>query len=160
EANGPEAEEERCATLRRQLEEAVRRRLPSEEPVGALLSGGLDSSLVVSLAHRLHGAPVKSYSVSFGPGYANELPFSSLVAEHCATEHHIIEISPSAALRYLDESITLLSEPIGDPLTVPNALLFREAASEVRVVLNGEGGDPSFGGPKNMPMLLAEIFPE
>ena len=69
-----------------------------------------------------------------------------------------MELSPAVVLRHLDESIALLSDPIGDPLTVPNALLFREAAAEVGVVLNGEGGDPCFGGPKNLPMLLAELF--
>lgn len=146
------------AELRVRLDTAVRRRLPVGEPVGATLSGGLDSSLVVALARRLHDAPVHTYSVSFGAEHRNELPFSSLVANHCRTKHRIVEISPAAVLRYLDESIALLSDPIGDPLTVPNALLFREAAAAVGVVLNGEGGDPCFGGPKNLPMLLAELY--
>jgi asparagine synthase (glutamine-hydrolysing) len=150
-------EEELRRSLRACLEEAVRRRLPSGEPVGAFLSGGLDSSLVVALARKLQ-APVKTFSVSFGPGYANELPFSSLVAEHCRTEHRVVELSPAVVLHHLDDAVGLLSDPIGDPLTVPNALLFREAAQEVGVVLNGEGGDPCFGGPKNLPMLLAELY--
>jgi asparagine synthase (glutamine-hydrolysing) len=132
--------------------------LPDREPVGAFLSGGLDSSLVVALARRLHAAPIRTYSVSFGDGYANELPFSSLVAAHCQTEHRIVELAPAVVLHHLDETIGLLSEPIGDPLTVPNALLFRQAAAEVGVVLNGEGGDPCFGGPKNLPMVLAELL--
>jgi asparagine synthase (glutamine-hydrolysing) len=144
--------------LRMRLEDAVRRRLADEGVVGAFLSGGIDSSLVVALARRLHDAPVITYSVSFGSGYPNELPWSSMVAEHCGTEHRVVEIGPDVALHHLDESIALLSEPIGDPLTVPNALLFREAGREVGVVLNGEGGDPCFGGPKNLPMLLAELF--
>jgi asparagine synthase (glutamine-hydrolysing) len=144
--------------LRGELEHAVMRRLPSSGPVGAFLSGGLDSSLVVALARRLYADEVLTYSVSFGSEYPNELPFSSLVASHCGTRHHIVELPPAAVLRYLDESIALLSDPIGDPLTVPNALLFREAARQVGVVLNGEGGDPCFGGPKNIPMLLAELF--
>jgi asparagine synthase (glutamine-hydrolysing) len=144
--------------LRRRLEEAVACRLPVGEPVGATLSGGVDSSLVVALARQLHTERVVTYSISFGEGYANELPFSTLVAEHCGTEHRLVELSPAAVLRHLDESIASLSDPIGDPLTVPNALLFREAASDVGVVLNGEGGDPCFGGPKNLPMLLAELF--
>jgi asparagine synthase (glutamine-hydrolysing) len=157
---GPSAagEEELRRDLRDRLEEAVRQRLPDGEAVGAFLSGGLDSSLVVALARRLHDAPVKTFSVSFGPGYANELPFSSLVADHCGTDHRIVELSPAVVLRHLDETVGLLSDPIGDPLTVPNALLFREAAAEVGVVLNGEGGDPCFGGPKNLPMLLAELY--
>ena len=154
------AEEARLrGVLRAALEEAVRRRLPpSGERVGAFLSGGLDSSLVAALARRLHDGPVSTYSVSFGPGYANELPFSSLVARHCATDHRVVELSPSVVLHHMDDAIGLLSDPIGDPLTVPNALLFREAAAEVAVVLNGEGGDPCFGGPKNLPMLLAELL--
>jgi asparagine synthase (glutamine-hydrolysing) len=151
-------EEELRQELRERLERAVSRRLPRQEPVGAFLSGGLDSSLVVALARRLHTNRVLTYSVSFGEGYANELPFSSMVAKHCGTEHRVVELSPEAVLRHLDETIALLNDPIGDPLTVPNAMLFREAAAEVSVVLNGEGGDPCFGGPKNLPMLLAELL--
>jgi asparagine synthase (glutamine-hydrolysing) len=144
--------------LRRRLEQAVARRLPAGGPVGAFLSGGLDSSLVAALARRLHDGPILTYSVSFGPGYANELPFSSLVADHCQTEHRVVELAPAVVLHHLDQTIGLLSEPIGDPLTVPNVLLFREAAADVGVVLNGEGGDPCFGGPKNLPMVLAELL--
>lgn len=144
--------------LRAELEAAVVRQLPQSGPVGAFLSGGLDSSLVVALTRRLYKDEVLTYSVSFGPEYANELPFSSCVAKHCQTRHHIVELSPAVVLRHLDESIAWLSDPVGDPLTVPNALLFREAAHEAGVVLNGEGGDPCFGGPKNVPMLLAELF--
>jgi len=145
--------------LRAALEKAMRRLLPPPgEPVGAFLSGGLDSSLVVALAARLHDAPIHSFSVSFGAGHANELAFSSMVADHCDTNHSIVELTPAAVLAYLDQSIALLSDPIGDPLTVPNALLFREAARHAGIVLNGEGGDPCFGGPKNLPMLLAELY--
>ncbi len=154
----PEREEALRLRLRAELEGAVSRRLPPGEKVGAFLSGGLDSSLVVALARRLHDQEVLTWSVSFGPEYRNELPFSSLVAEHCRTRHHIVELSPEVILRHLDETIALHSDPIGDPLTVPNALLFREAGAHVDVVLNGEGGDPCFGGPKNLPMLLAELY--
>jgi asparagine synthase (glutamine-hydrolysing) len=154
----PESEEVLRRQLRVELEGAVRRRLPSGEKVGAFLSGGLDSSLVVALAKRLHDQEVITWSVSFGPEYRNELPFSSLVAEHCRTIHRIVELSPQVIVHHLDETIALHSDPIGDPLTVPNALLFREASAEVGVVLNGEGGDPCFGGPKNLPMLLAELY--
>jgi asparagine synthase (glutamine-hydrolysing) len=145
--------------LRSHLETAVRRRLPPPgRPVGAFLSGGLDSSLVVALARKLHDGEVNTYSVHFGAGYANELVHSSAVAAHCNTHHRIVELTPAAVLRYLDETIALLSDPIGDPLTVPNALLFREASNHVDVVLNGEGGDPCFGGPKNLPMVLSQLY--
>jgi asparagine synthase (glutamine-hydrolysing) len=113
---------------------------------------------VVALARRLHDGPVATFSISFGPEYANELPFSSLVAHHCGTEHRVIEVAPEAVLHNLDDSVGLLGDPIGDPLTVPNSLLFREAAAVSGVMLNGEGGDPCFGGPKNLPMLLAELY--
>ena len=154
----PASEADLRDQLSQRLIEAVRSRLPTGEPVGASLSGGLDSSLVVALACKLHTEPVHTYSISFGAGYANELPYSSLVAEHCRTRHRIVEISPASVLRHLDETIGLLSDPIGDPLTVPNALLFRVAAADVGVLLNGEGGDPCFGGPKNLPMLLGELY--
>jgi asparagine synthase (glutamine-hydrolysing) len=156
----PVDEDDAAAKLRGLLETTVRRRLPDSdtEPVGATLSGGLDSSLVVALARRLHRAPVHTYSISFGSGYRNELAFSSLVAAHCGSLHHVLELSQDAVLGHLDETVALLSDPIGDPLTVPNALAFREAARAVDVVLNGEGGDPCFGGPKNLPMLLAELL--
>jgi len=152
-------EEEQTRQLRRVLEGAVRDRLPaSDEPVGVTLSGGVDSSLVVALACRLHTAPVYTYSVSFGAGYANELPFSSLVADHCGTNHRVVELSPAVVLHYIDDSVGTLGDPIGDPLTVPNSLLFRAASEHVGVVLNGEGGDPCFGGPKNLPMVLSELY--
>ncbi|HVG60946.1 MAG TPA: asparagine synthetase B family protein [Hyalangium sp.] len=154
----PEQEEALRHHLRAELEGAVSRRLPPGEKVGAFLSGGIDSSLVVALAKRLHDQELITYSVSFGPEYRNELPFSTLVAEHCRTTHRIVELSPKVILHHLDETIALHSDPIGDPLTVPNSLLFREASTEVGVVLNGEGGDPCFGGPKNLPMLLAELY--
>jgi asparagine synthase (glutamine-hydrolysing) len=145
------------ARLRAALERAVRRRL-SPGRLGATLSGGVDSSLVVALARRLHDGPLSTFSVCFGDGYPDELAFSSLVAAHCGTEHRVIEVPAGAVVRHLDQTLGLLVDPIGDPLTVPNALLFREAASETGAVLNGEGGDPCFGGPKNVPMLLAELL--
>jgi asparagine synthase (glutamine-hydrolysing) len=144
--------------LRRALEAAVRRRLPAGEPVAATLSGGIDSSLVVALAQRLHDAPVHGYSVSFGAQHRNELPWSTLVAGHCGIQQSIVEIEPRSVVEGLDDTVACLSDPIGDPLTVPNALVFREAALRSGIVLNGEGGDPLFGGPKNLPMLLAELF--
>jgi asparagine synthase (glutamine-hydrolysing) len=153
------SEEDLRQDLRQALEEAVLRRLP-EGQVGCTLSGGIDSSLIVALLKKLTPAPVRTYSLSFGPEYANELPFSTAVAEHCQTIHRVIELSPPQVVDRLDEVLGWLSKPNGDPLTIPNALLFEEASREVSVVFNGEGGDPSFGGPKNLPMLLSELYAE
>jgi asparagine synthase (glutamine-hydrolysing) len=145
--------------LRETLETAVRARLPAPgEPCAALLSGGLDSSLVVALARRLHEGPLSAYSISFGDAHANELPFSEAVARHCGIPHRVVELRPDVVSHHLEDTMGALSDPIGDPLTVPNAVLFRELARESRVALNGEGGDPCFGGPKNLPMLLARLF--
>ncbi|HVJ19786.1 MAG TPA: asparagine synthase C-terminal domain-containing protein, partial [Polyangiaceae bacterium] len=81
-----------------------------------------------------------------------------LVAEHVETEHHVVELTPAAIVAHVDDTMACLDKPNGDPLTVPNSLLFRAMAEHADVALNGEGGDPSFGGPKNQPMLLAELY--
>ncbi|MDY7012914.1 MAG: asparagine synthase-related protein [Cyanobacteriota bacterium] len=144
--------------LRSRLEEVVRENLPHNEPVGVYLSGGLDSSCIAALAANLHDKPVHTYSIHFGKNCPNELEFSSLVAAHCQTQHHILEISPKQMWEQLRATMLCLDDPIGDPLTVPNFLLAQRAKQEVRVILNGEGGDPCFGGPKNQPMLLDSLY--
>ena len=144
--------------LRSRLEAVVQDCLPEAEPVGVYLSGGLDSSCITALAAQLHSYPVHTYSIHFGQDLPNELTFSSLVAEHCQTQHHILEISPQTLWRRLPETLTQLDEPIGEPLTVPNLIMAEAAQQSVRVVLNGEGGDPCFGGPKNQPMLLNRLY--
>lgn len=144
--------------LRTVLEQVVQDCLPTQEPVGVFLSGGLDSSSVVALASRLHSAPIHTYSIHFGEHCPNELEFSSLVASHCATTHHILEITFRQMWERLPETMGWLDDPIGDPLTVPNLLMGYLAQQSVAVVLNGEGGDPCFGGPKNQPMLLNQLY--
>ena len=144
--------------LRSTLEAAVQRALPEPDaPVGAFLSGGVDSSLVLALMGQLHPGPLRSWSVAFGPGHANELAFSEAVARHCNCPQEVVEILPEHIRADFDRTVHALSEPNGDPLTVPNFRMFARAA-ETGIVLNGEGGDPCFGGPKNAPMLLAELL--
>lgn len=136
--------------LRAELERAVGQVTP-DEPCAATLSGGIDSSLVVALAR-----PARTLSISFGPEHRNELEWSSMVARHCGVAHEVVEVTPEDIRRDFDRTVGALSEPNGDPLTVPNLLLFRAAGGGV--VFNGEGGDPCFGGPKNGPMLLASLY--
>ncbi|WP_433524355.1 asparagine synthetase B family protein [Nocardia pseudovaccinii] len=144
--------------LRELLEDAVARRLPAGEPVGVLLSGGIDSSLVTALAAKLHDQRVRSYSISFGGTTPNELAYSGLVATHCNTEHRVLTVPGETVASRLAETVSLLDCPVGDPLTVPNLMLAEAVAADgIRVVLNGEGGDPVFGGPKNLPMLIFEL---
>jgi asparagine synthase (glutamine-hydrolysing) len=144
--------------LRSLLEQVVQEYLPSGEPVGAFLSGGLDSSCITALAAKFHNAPLHTYSIHFGANCPNELEFSSLVAQHCKTQHHILEITFKEMWDHLPQTMAALDDPIGDPLTVPNLLLGRLAARTVSTVLNGEGGDPCFGGPKNQPMLINALY--
>ena len=152
-------EAELTAQLREALDGAVARALPpAADGVGVTLSGGIDSSLVLAIARRRFSGPMHCYSVSFGPEHANELAFSGMVAEHTGVPQVIVEISPAHVVAELDATVAALSQPNGDPLTVPNTLLFRRAAADSCVLLNGEGGDPCFGGPKNAPMLLAELL--
>jgi asparagine synthase (glutamine-hydrolysing) len=152
------AEADVVPRLRAELERVVGGMLPRGAPVCASLSGGIDSSLVVALARRLHDAPVRTFSITFGEAYRDELAWSSMVAAHAGTEHRVVELPPDAVVAHLDDTVARLDKPNGDPLTVPNALLFREMAEHGVVVLNGEGGDPCFGGPKNLPMLLAALY--
>lgn len=144
--------------LRALLDQVISESLPQNEAVGCYLSGGLDSSLVAALAKKLHTHPVHTYSIHFGAATPNELEFSSLVASHCQTEHHVIEITPSQMWDLHAEAMGYLDDPIGDPLTVPNLILGRAAKQSVNVIFNGEGGDPCFGGPKNQPMLLTNLY--
>ena len=144
--------------LRSQLELVMREYLPPHTPVGVFLSGGLDSSCITALATQLHDAPVHTYSIHFGAECANELAFSSLVANHCHTNHHILEITFGEMWDKLPETMAALDDPIGDPLTVPNLLVGKLASQDVSITLNGEGGDPCFGGPKNQPMLIDSLY--
>jgi asparagine synthase (glutamine-hydrolysing) len=145
--------------LRQLLEQVVREHLPPDnEPVGVFLSGGLDSSSITALVAKFHHSPVHTFSIHFGSECPNELEFSSLVATYCQTQHHILEITFQDMWERLPETMAYLDDSIGDPLTVPNLLLGRLARESVQVVLNGEGGDPCFGGPKNQPMLINSLY--
>ena len=144
--------------LRASLESTVERLLP-EGPVAATLSGGIDSSLVAALAAARR--PLTTFSITFGPEHRDELEWSRLVAAHLGARHELVTVRPDDVRRYFDETVGALSEPNGDPLTVPNTMLF-SAANQLGldVMLNGEGGDPCFGGPKNGPLILATLYGE
>ncbi len=145
--------------LRATLDQTVQRMLPPdpERAVACTLSGGIDSSLVVALA-RQH-RPVRTLSIAFGPEHKDELAWSSLVARHTGASHEVVVVRPEDVMRHFDATVGALSEPNGDPLTVPNTMLFEAARERGHdVLLNGEGGDPCFGGPKNAPLLLSEVY--
>ncbi|CAK8713414.1 Asparagine synthase (Glutamine-hydrolysing) [Candidatus Electrothrix aarhusensis] len=137
---------------------AVADRLPKSGTVGLFLSGGLDSSVVGSELMRQIDRPVPSWSIHFGEQYPNELEFSQAAAERIGSDHREILIQPKDFLPQLSDIIYHLDEPIGDPVAMPNYMLSAIASKEVDYVFNGEGGDPVFGGPKNIPMLVQHWY--
>ena len=149
------------ALVRSALERSVTECLavnPHKTPA-VFLSGGIDSSAVLAVAARqLPDVRMPTFSAHFGAEYARENEFIQLMVDRYHTDHHWLEIRPDGFLEQLREIIWKLDDPIGDPVTVPNYLLARAASKVADVVLNGEGGDPCFGGPKNIPMLLAQMY--
>ncbi|GAB4203744.1 MAG: asparagine synthase (glutamine-hydrolyzing) [Sandaracinaceae bacterium] len=129
---------------RRLLEDAVRIQLRSDVPVGALLSGGLDSSVVVALMARLLGKPVRTYSVGFGRD-DDELPHARRVAERYGTDHTEIVLTDDVETR-VDRALAAYAEPLGDSSAVPTVAVFDAVAKHVKVVLTGDGGDELFAG--------------
>jgi asparagine synthase (glutamine-hydrolysing) len=142
--------------VRASLELAVANRFEADSKTGLLLSGGLDSSLVGALVGGEH--LTAAYSLNFGSEYRNELEFSGLMAKHLNIPHRVITVTSDMIKAKFLQTATILDEPIGDPLTVPNIIAVEEAAKEVQIVFNGEGGDPLFGGPKNLPIMAYEAY--
>ena len=146
-ANAPQAgtDADLAGALQRRLEDAVKAHLVSDVPVGAFLSGGLDSSLVVALMSRLSGAPVATFSIGFRERSYDELPHARAVAELFGTDHHEYVVQPHIH-DVLDSLVAAFGEPFADSSAVASYYLAREAAAETKVVLSGDGGDEVFGG--------------
>jgi asparagine synthase (glutamine-hydrolysing) len=141
----PASEEECLEELERRLAEAVRIRLISDVPLGALLSGGADSSTVVALMARASSGPVKTFSIGFRHADFNEAPYARLVAQRFATDHHELVLEPDV----VDTVETLsrsLEEPFGDSSMLPTFYVSRMAREHVTVALSGDGGDELFAG--------------
>ncbi len=127
------------------LEESVRMRMISDVPLGAFLSGGVDSSAIVAFMSRLSPGRIKTFSIGFNdPGYS-ELPYSQLVAAKFGTEHHTRILSPDISKLVLDLSY-YTDEPLGDFSNFPTYLVSKTAREQVTVALSGDGGDEIWGG--------------
>ncbi|MBI4526167.1 MAG: asparagine synthase (glutamine-hydrolyzing) [Deltaproteobacteria bacterium] len=131
--------------LRELIEESVRLRLVSEVPLGAFLSGGIDSSSIVRTMAGLSSAPVKTFSIGFNEGGYNELEYARLVAKRLGTEHHELVLEPDV-LGIIDDLPWYLDEPFGDPSAIPTYMVSKLASEHVTVVLSGDGGDELFAG--------------
>lgn len=133
------------AEIRSQLREAVRRRLISDVPLGAFLSGGIDSAATVAAMAEASPNPVKTFSIGFEGSPDSELPLARVTAERFSTEHHELVVRPDA-LAIIPEIVRHYGQPFADNSAVPSFYVARMARQHVTVALNGDGGDESFAG--------------
>ena len=136
---------EREEELRRRVREAVRKRLMSDVPLGAFLSGGVDSALVAAMVTQELGQPLSTFSIGFGGTTETEHEYAREVAQHLGTDHHEEILQPDA-LQLVHEIADRLDEPNGDSSCLPTYLLSRYTRGHVTVALSGDGGDELFGG--------------
>ncbi len=138
-------EQEALEELRSRLAEAVRLRLISDVPLGAFLSGGIDSSVVVALMAQVAGARVKTFSIGFREARYNELPFARAVAERFETDHEEFVVTPDA-VELLPKLVWHYNEPYADSSAVPTYYLAELTRRSVTVALTGDAGDENFAG--------------
>jgi asparagine synthase (glutamine-hydrolysing) len=139
------SDQEAVAELREVLTDAVRSHLVSDVPLGAFLSGGIDSSVIVGLMSEVTGSPVKTFSIGFDDPAYNELDHAREVAAAFGTEHHELVIKPDA-VGILDDLVCHFDEPFADVSAIPTWYVSQMAAEHVTVVLSGDGGVELFGG--------------
>ncbi len=140
------SEQEAAEELLDLLKDAVRIRLYSDVPFGALLSGGVDSGLVVALMSQLMNRPVKTFSVGFSDKALDESGYASEVAKRFGTEHHSLMARAHSVIELVSKLITHFGEPFADPSAIPTYLVSEMARQHVTMALSGDGGDEVFGG--------------
>ncbi|MFM2093732.1 MAG: Asparagine synthetase 1 [Planctomycetota bacterium] len=137
--------EKAVITLRELLRDAVKIRMQSDVPLGAFLSGGIDSSLVVALMQQQATQPVKTFSIGFSEKSYDETPFARLVAKHLGTEHQEFQVTPNG-VEILPKLVWHYDEPFADSSAVPTWYLAQLTRQKVTVALTGDGGDELFMG--------------
>lgn len=132
--------------VRERVETAVEDRLMSDVPLGAFLSGGIDSSIIVGVMAELLGEPVKTFTVGFEEGLFDESWAAQEVAEYHDTDHTTVTVTPDTVRETVPEVLDRLGEPFADPSLIPTSVVARETSRDVKIALSGDGADELFAG--------------
>jgi asparagine synthase (glutamine-hydrolysing) len=138
------------------LQETIKRHMISDVPLGAFLSGGLDSSCVVAAMAKISTRPVKTFSIGFAAKEFNEIPFARQLADRYRTEHHELMVHPDA-IELLPVLARQFDEPFGDSSAIPTYYVSRLARQHVTVALSGDGGDEAFAGYNRYTQTMAAL---
>jgi asparagine synthase (glutamine-hydrolysing) len=142
----PKSDAAALAVFEELLGTCVSERLLSDVPLGAFLSGGIDSSSIVAMMQARTNAQVKTYTIGFAESGYNEADYARKVAQHLETDHHEMTVSESDALALIPSLAEMYDEPFADISAIPTALLCKFARGDVTVALSGDGGDEMLGG--------------
>jgi asparagine synthase (glutamine-hydrolysing) len=134
-----------CDRIRAGLEESVKLRLISDVPLGAFLSGGVDSSIIVGIMAQLSSKPVKTFSIGFEEKEFDEISYARIVSKHFSTDHHEFIVKPNA-IEILPKLVWHYNEPFADSSAIPTYYVANMTKDYVKVVLTGDAGDENFAG--------------